>query len=337
MTDHAVSPISIVLGSHMPAEGITRTARLAEELGFGELWFSEDCFFTGAMAGVTAALSVTERLPIGIGIVSAVTRHPALLAMELATMSRLYPGRVRGGVGLGVPAWLDQMGIRPRSTLSAVRECIVNVRALLAGETVTSEGKVFKFDEVALTHLPGEQIPIYTGIVGEKGLRLSGEIADGTVLSVLAGVDYIRWAREQIAAGAAAAGRERDPHRVVTYVLYSVDPDGRKAKEAVRDSIAFYLAAMPGNALSQVYGIAEECLDMLARGGAETVAREMPDQWIEDLAIAGEPDEVAEKLQRFLDAGSDGIGLWLFPTDRGEEIARLTAREVLPRLAAART
>ena len=326
------SPIGIVLGSHMPAEGITRTAALAEQLGFGELWFSEDCFFTGAMSGVTAALSVTERLPIGIGIVSAVTRHPALLAMELATMSRLYPGRVLPGVGLGVPAWLDQMGIRPKSPLSAMRECIENVRALLSGAEVTFEGRVFTFDKVQLTHLPNERLPIYTGIVNEKGLRLSGEISDGTVFSVLAGTDYVRWARERIAEGAATSGREDEPHRLVTYTLFSVDKDARKAKEAVRDSIAFYLEAMPDNALSKVYGITEEVGDMLSRGGAATVAREMPDQWLEDLAVAGDPDECVHKLEALQEAGSDSIGLWLFPTDRGDEIAELTSREILPRL-----
>ncbi|MEA2359977.1 MAG: hypothetical protein QOI62_3237 [Solirubrobacteraceae bacterium] len=325
-------PIGIVLGSHMPAEGITRTAALAEQLGFGELWFSEDCFFTGAMSGVTAALSVTERMSVGIGIVSAVTRHPALLAMELATISRLYPGRVLPGVGLGVPAWLDQMGLRPKSPLSAMRECIEHVRALLEGEEVTFEGNVFKFDQVKLTHLPNERLPIYMGIVNEKGLQLSGEIADGTVLSVLAGTDYVRWARERIAEGAARSGRERDPHRLVTYTLFSVDSDGRKAKEAVRDSIAFYLEAMPNNALSKVYGITDEVGDMLARGGAATVAREMPSTWMDDLAIAGDPDECAHRLQALIDAGSDFVGLWLFPTDRGDEIAELTARDVLPRL-----
>ena len=327
-------PIGLVLGSHMPAEGITRTARKAEELGFGELWFSEDCFFTGAMSGVTAALSVTERLPVGIGIVSAVTRHPALLAMELATMSRLYPGRVLAGVGLGVPAWLDQMGIRPAAPLTAMRECIINVRKLLAGEQVTMEGKVHTFRGVQLTHLPAGDMPIYTGIVNEKPLNLSGEIADGTVLSVLAGVDYVRWAHERIRDGAIAAGRGDQPHRVVTYALYSVDKDSRKAKKAVRESIAFYLEAMPNNALSQVYGITDQVGDMLARGGAATVAREMPDQWIEDLAIAGDPDECVEKLRALLEAGSDMIGLWLFPTDQGDEIAEITAREVLPRLMA---
>lgn len=329
----SLPPVGLVLGSHMPAEGITATARLAEELGFGELWFSEDCFFTGAMSGVTAALSVTERLPIGIGIVSAVTRHPALLAMELATMSRLYPGRVLPGVGLGVPAWLDQMGIRPKSPLSAMRECIVNVRALLAGEEITFEGKVFKFDAIQLVHLPQEKLPIYTGIVGEKGLQLSGEISDGTVFSVLAGPTYVRWARERIAEGAARAGREEDPHRIVTYTLFSVDHDRETARAAVRDSIAFYLEAMPKNALSQVVGVTDAVGEMLARGGADAVAAEMPDEWIDEMAVAGTPDECAAKLEALLDAGSDSIGLWLFPAEEGDRIAELCSREVLPRLA----
>ena len=49
------SPVGVVLGSHMPPERIVHTARRAEELGFGELWFSEDCFFAGAFAGMAAS------------------------------------------------------------------------------------------------------------------------------------------------------------------------------------------------------------------------------------------------------------------------------------------
>jgi hypothetical protein len=40
------------------------------------------------------------------------------------------------------------------------------------------------------------------------------------------------------------------------------------------------------------------------------------------------------KLQALLAAGSDSIALWLFPTDRGDEIAQLACREVLPHLSA---
>src|SRR5437868_13868891 len=105
------SPVGVVLGSHMPPERIVHTARRAEWLGFGELWFSEDCFFAGAFAGIAAALGTTQRLPVGLGIASAVTRHPALLAMECATLARLHPGRFFPGVGLGVPFWLQQMGL----------------------------------------------------------------------------------------------------------------------------------------------------------------------------------------------------------------------------------
>jgi 5,10-methylenetetrahydromethanopterin reductase len=264
---------------------------------------------------------------LGLGVSSAVTRHPALLAMETATLSRVYPGRFWPGVGLGVPFWLGQMGLMPRSPLGAVRECVVSLRRLLEGEELTSDDGLFAFDHVALTHCPEETLPIYLGMVGPRGLELAGEIGDGTVLSVLAGVDYVRWARERIAAGGGS-----DEHRVVTYVLYSVDPDARSAKEAVCEAVAFYLHAMPDNALSEVYGIQPQLQQLVAAGGTDLIAREMPGAWLDDLAVAGDPDEVAERIRALLAAGSDSVCLWLFPLGRGEEILELTAREVLPRL-----
>jgi len=312
----------------MVPDRIVRTARRAEGLGFGELWFSEDCFFAGAFAGLAAALAATDDVPVGLGVASAVTRHPALLAMECATLSRLHPGRFRPGVGLGVPYWLQQMGLMPRSPLGAVRECVDSLRRLLSGEQLSAEG-LFTFERVELTHLPEEELPIFLGMVGPKGLELAGSIADGSVLSVLAGVDYVRWARERIAAGAAAAGRTSAPHQVATYVLYSVDADGAAAREAVRSATAFYLEAMPDNALSDVYGIQPQLQELLAAG---TLADELPAAWVEDLAVAGDPDEVARKIRGLLDAGSDSVCLWLFPLDRSEEVLELTAREVLPRL-----
>jgi alkanesulfonate monooxygenase SsuD/methylene tetrahydromethanopterin reductase-like flavin-dependent oxidoreductase (luciferase family) len=312
----------------MPPERIVRTARRAEELGFGELWFSEDCFFTGAFAGIASVLAATERIPVGLGVASAVTRHPALLAMESATLSRLYPGRFRPGVGLGVPLWLQQLGLMPRSPLGAVRECVESVRTLLHGDELTRDG-LFAFDRVQLSHVPEEELPIYLGMVGPRGLELAGAIADGTVLSVLAGVDYVRWSHERIAAGAAAAGRASAPHRVVTFVLYSVAADGRAAREAVRDVTAFYLTAMPDNALTEVYGIQPQLQELLAAG---KLAQELPEPWLEDLAVAGDPDEVAAKIRALLDAGSDSVCLWPFPLEQGEELLELTAREVLPRL-----
>ena len=97
----------------------------------------------------------------------------------------------------------------------------------------------------------------------------------------------------------------------------------------MREATAFYLAAMPDNALSEVYGIQPQLHELIAAG---TVAQELPATWLDDLAVAGDPDEVAAKIRALLDAGSDSVCLWLFPLDRDEEILELTAREVLHRI-----
>jgi alkanesulfonate monooxygenase SsuD/methylene tetrahydromethanopterin reductase-like flavin-dependent oxidoreductase (luciferase family) len=324
------SPIGLVLGSHMSPRDIIPLARLAEDLGFGELWFSEDCWFSGGMAGAAAALGATTTLPLGLGIVAASTRHPSLTAMEIATLDGMFPGRVYGGIGHGVPHWLDQMGLRPDKPMTALRQALDTVRRLLDGGTVSEDGH-FHFDEITLTHPAPTRVPLYTGVVGERGLRMSGEVADGTVLSTLSSPAYVRWARDHITAGAEAAGRT-EPHRLVTYALYSVASDSKVAKQALREAIAPHIAAIPDSALGQVFGIQDELTAMLKAGGPEAVARDMPDEWLDGLAVSGDPEECAELLRQRLDAGSDSVGLWLFPADRADEVARLTAKEVLPRL-----
>ena len=106
------SAVGLGLGVLAP-ESIGEISRTAEDLGFDEVWVGEDYFFTGGIAAASAALAATHTIPVGIGIVSAMVRHPAVLAMEIATLARVHPGRIRPGIGLGVPGWLGQMGLMP--------------------------------------------------------------------------------------------------------------------------------------------------------------------------------------------------------------------------------
>jgi alkanesulfonate monooxygenase SsuD/methylene tetrahydromethanopterin reductase-like flavin-dependent oxidoreductase (luciferase family) len=327
-----VTPLGLVLGSALAPEGLPRLARLAEQLGYGELWFAEDYFFTGGVSAAAAALAATERIPIGLGVVSAMVRHPALLAMEIATLERTFPGRLHPGIGTGVPAWMRQMGLKPKSPLSALRESVTTVRRLLDGEEVSLDGRCFQLDRVKLAHPPQTRVPLYMGVLAPKAMELSGEIADGNVLSVLASPQYVRWARERIAAGVQTAGRTH-PRRLATFAFVSVDRDGAAAKAALRKPMAFYLAADGGNALTDAYGISEELDAMLAGGGgAEAVAREMPERWIDDLAVAGEPDECAEKIGRLLAAGSDSVVLFPVAGADPEATLRTAAADVLPKV-----
>lgn len=330
-TTPAGCPVGLAFASATAPEHVPDFARRAERLGFGELWFAEDCFFSGGIAAAATALAVTDEIPVGLGIISAMTRHPGVMAMELSTLARMHPGRLRPGIGLGVPAWLEQMGLRPKSMLTALREVVGTLRSLLAGEAVTLEGRTVTARDVALSFPAPEPLPIHMGVVGPKATMLSGEIADGNVLSVLAGVDYVRRTRELIAEGAAIAGRPAERALAVT-AIFASGADGAAAKRSVRDTMAFFLSEGGPDALTDAYGISDELTEMLTRGGAELVAREMPDAWVEDLAVAGTPDECAEKIDRLLAAGARSVVL--APVDPAAEALERAARDVLPKVAA---
>lgn len=321
--------VGLVLGSEIAPEQLRPMVVAAEQAGFGEIWLSEDCFFSGGVSGAAIALGATERIPVGLGVVSAVTRHPALLAMEIATLDRAFPGRLMPAIGLGVPAWLSQMGLKPASALGAVRDCVTMLDELLSGEQATST-TTFQAENIRLVHPPERRIPLQTGVAGPKMLQLSGEIAQGTLLSVLAGTDYVRWAREQIDAGGARAASAPEPHRVTAFALCAVDEDRAVAKANARKAVAFYLAAGGPNAITEAYGISEELRTLIADGGFERVLQEMPDSWVEDLAVAGDPDECVSKIRALFDAGADRVALFPTPAENAAATVNALAAHVLP-------
>jgi 5,10-methylenetetrahydromethanopterin reductase len=324
--------LGLVLGSEIPPEQLRPMAVEAERAGFGELWLSEDYFFSGGISAAAIALAATERIPVGLGVVSAMTRHPALLAMEIATLDRAFPGRLMPAVGLGVPGWLDQMGLKPASPLRAVRECITVVDALLAGQEAASTD-TFRADDVRLVHPPAGPIALQTGVAGPKMLQLSGELAHGTLLSVLASADYVTWARKQIDEGRARAAQPERPHRVTTFALCAIDEDSSVARAAARQAVAFYLAAGGPNALTDAYGISDELRTLLADGDPAGLGDRMSDQWVDDLAVAGDPDECGRKIRTLLDAGSDHVALFPTPAESAQRTLATLAASVLPRFA----
>src|SRR5690606_7436947 len=82
-----------------PPALVLDVARRLDRSGAHPLWVIEDCFFTAGVSLAAAALAVTERLRVGLGILPAVARNPAITAMEIATLDGLGPGRVLPGIG----------------------------------------------------------------------------------------------------------------------------------------------------------------------------------------------------------------------------------------------
>ncbi|CBG75660.1 putative oxidoreductase [Streptomyces scabiei 87.22] len=202
-------------------EGLPEFARRAEALGVDDLWVVEDLGWNGGVSAAAVALGATQRLRVGIGIAPAPLRSPALLAMELATLARVFPGRLVAGIGHGVREWMAQVGVAPRSPLALLEETITSVRALLRGEQVDLAGREVRLDGVKLVHPPAEVPPVVAGVVRARSLELSGRVADGTLIAEGHGPHDLARIRELTAKGAAG------DHTLTVFAFACVgdDPD----------------------------------------------------------------------------------------------------------------
>src|SRR4051794_19340494 len=142
---------------------VTDVARRLDQGGADELWIIEDCFFTAGPSLVSAALTATERLKVGLGIVPAVVRTAAVTAMEFATLEALGPGRFLPGIGHGGQGGKGQMGVRPEAPLPALGGVTASGPRVVAGWGGGLEGGTVPLDPVRVDGPPVTQPPILLG------------------------------------------------------------------------------------------------------------------------------------------------------------------------------
>lgn len=178
-----MTTLGVVFRPQNPPERLRSVARAADEAGLEQLWLWEDCFLESGIATAAAALAWTDRLAVGIGLLPVPFRNVAVLGMEAATLHRLFPDRVLLTLGHGVQEWMGQVGARVSSPLTLLREHVEALKALLAGETVTTLGRYVRLDKVKLDYPPAGTTRIYAGATGPKTRALACEVADGILLT----------------------------------------------------------------------------------------------------------------------------------------------------------
>lgn len=286
--------------------------------------------------GVATLAAQTERIGLGVGVVNPFWRHPSLIAMEAATLDEASSGRLR--IGLGAGLWtlraLGEADQRTRRPLTAMVEAIGVVRAMLAGER-GPDPKVFVVrPDAALSFEPlRRDIPLYVGAVNRRMLEASGALADGVYLGAITSPGYVAWAARQVRAGAAGAARDPASVDLIANVLTSVSRDPRAARAAVRRVLAYYLHRVEGVVIDTA-GADPDAIRAVrlavANGGIEAGAVRVGDDLIDVFAVAGDPDQVAERLWRYADAGLGGVLAWHVLGPDPHEGLRLLAREVWP-------
>jgi 5,10-methylenetetrahydromethanopterin reductase len=289
--------LGLLFRPEWPPEALPAFAGGAERDGFDELWVVEDCFLAGGPTMAATALAVTERLGVGVGLLPAAVRNPAIAAMEIAGLARLHPGRLTVAFGHGVEAWMRQIGARPVDRLVALEEVVRAVRALLAGEEVTVHGDHVRLDRVRLDHVPGEAPPLLIGSTGPRALELAGRVADGFLLPEASGPAAVRWARG-LAGGVGAV-----------YAWLSIDDDRDAAAEALRPELEGRMASYPR--LFEAAGVTAVDLDA-----------------VRAMTIAGDAGDCVRAIAALEAAGTDR--LVVIPRDEAQQ-ARFVA-EVMPRV-----
>jgi alkanesulfonate monooxygenase SsuD/methylene tetrahydromethanopterin reductase-like flavin-dependent oxidoreductase (luciferase family) len=287
--------IGAVFRPQFGPERIADAARAADAAGLDELWLWEDCFLAGGISAAAIALASSRQLKVGVGVLPVPMRNVAVTAMEIATLARAYPGRVRIGVGHGVQDWMAQIGEKVASPMTLLREYVTALSALLRGERVTVDGRYVQLTDVGLDWPPDPGTELLLAATGPRTLSLSGELGSGTIIEGGTTPAGVRDARQHILAGVAKR-TVPTPHSTVVYVVCATEPD---AARKVRDELAQW---------------------------------EFDPS--EDLTAHGTPEQIAAAATRWIDAGADTI-VFQPPADTDIELfVDVIGKQVQPLIAA---
>jgi 5,10-methylenetetrahydromethanopterin reductase len=312
MTDRAYG-IGVVFPASADPSDLPAFAVRVEELGFDTLWLIEDCFLSGGLTMAATALAVTKSIEVGIGLLPAPLRNPAVAAMEIATLGRIHPGRFVATLGHGVPEWMEQIGALPARRLAALGEITAAIRALLAGETVSMEGTHVMFSGVALDNPSSTAPPVLVGTTGPKGLAIAGQHADGILLPEGSGQAFVKWAIAQTSATTLT--------RCVVYSWLSIDDEPAQARRRLLPAIDLWLE-------SDLFPHAKR-----AAGVAGPLAPGDPARGslAEAISVCGDVEMCADAVRQLAAAGADTIVL-APPADELEAQLERFAGDVMPLL-----
>jgi 5,10-methylenetetrahydromethanopterin reductase len=329
------------IGAHFLPEDFPvflESVETAEQAGYDRAWMVDSqMLWEDVWVYLTRALAATERLQLGVAVANPLTRHYTVSASAAATLAQLHPGRVLLGLGRGDSA-VRTLGLKQVST-KKFAEVVPRIRMLLAGDEVVTPDATIR-----LRWATGEKVPIAIAATGPRNLRLAGALADIAMPQVGANPAAVRWAVEQIRAGAENAGRDPDQVEVAIFCGMWVSDDLDEARDESR-----WAAACAANHIGDViervpdHGMPEELTRLVEartqaydyEGHLDSSAEHtgwLTPELIDDFAVTGPPDRCLERIGELAEAGVDEIST-AYLNGRFDQL-RLVGREIVPALTA---
>ena len=240
-----------------------RLARLAEDRGFGSLFFPEhthipvsrDTPYPGGgelppeyshthdpFVALSMAAAVTERLRLGTGVCLVNQHDPIVVAKKVASLDQLSGGRFEFGVGAG---WnreeMQNHGVDPARRFSRMRERVEAMKAIWTREEAEYHGEHVDFGPIWSWPKPLQKPhpPVLVGGVGEKVLDRVVAYGDQWMPNRVRDPEQLGERIAELERRAEAAGRERIP-----VTVFGAKPEARwveRLRAAGVDRSLFYL------------------------------------------------------------------------------------------------
>jgi len=334
----AANKPGLLLWSETPSRELAGLVELAEGLGYSELWYTDIRFQRDCYVGLALAAAHSDRILLGPGVSDPYSRHPALIAMAMATLDELSGGRVQLGLGTG-GSGLAEMGVAKARPLTALREAIELIRAMLTGEPVAYRGELYQLSGAGLAFKPARpSIPIFIATHSPQTLALSGRLADGILLANLNRREAVEHATRIVRDAEAKAGREAGSVAVHLRLETCISDDEERAVAVLRRRFATRLTrSYPRWDYLEELGItaSEAMTGAAAARDIAGVAATITDEHVRRTALVGSVESVVAQLQAVLTPQVARLTIRPMAIE-GQEIAEIVTRfmqEVWPRLA----
>ena len=289
-----------------------RLAETAEAGGYDSVWIHESLYQRDVVTYLATMATATKRIGLGSGVINTFTRHPVTAAATFATLAELSGGRVTLGLGLGSFPTIPLIGhqifpVEKTRPLRRMKEYVEVVKRVWEGNKVEFDGEFFHVHNLTMGFKVEGGVRIFIASLSPKIQSFAASVADGVILSPALNT---AWGTERmvenVKRGEAKGGKEVER---ASYMLTSLDPDPRKASQAVRDYYFFVyqLADVVRPEVLAPYGVTEERLapmkEAWRRGDVPEAKRLIPEAAIDALTITGDGADAQTRLKEYTKAG----------------------------------
>lgn len=336
-------------GAHLPnapLSDIYDAVSYANNNGFDSVWLGDHLVGTGikfweAMEPfpTLAAIAAKTKLKLGISVVDAARRHPAVLAQNIVTVDHVSNGRLIVGIGAGESPSIKPFGIKWDKPVSIMEETIKIIKKFFSGGTIDYKGEFYKLKNAFLLPLPFQQPhpPFWIAANSPRTRKITAELGDGWLPQGLTPEEYKKfW--EEIKNHAKKIGR--DPEKIVKANTIYTNVSKNEEEEEVKpiELPAKLLSAYWPETLKKVgievpeeFGLDKFTYSPNSIKKIIEFAKKVPFDAIEDRFIYGTPDNCIERIDNLYKAGNCYfVCILLVPTKQRKDQYELWGKKIIP-------